>query len=239
VRVNDPFGECTPKPVSAFLNTCGIVSKENQIKCTNDGQCASGMICGTEGFCVPNSCTTNSDCTVGGGTACSSKIGEHCTSQDDCDSTTLCFRNTNGIGGTCQQNPTKGQCNFCNNGFCAQNPTCAFINDQGQNVVCEPGNSNTNCKPRDASAYLAKVCNGRNSCLGGGQDVWIPNASEGNPFGPLPCEIQATGGSAEYSQLPITSGWGGGTPKDGTSSSPATFKQGYQVDGIFCCIPDL
>lgn len=207
VEVNDPFSECTPKPADIFLSTCGISGHESKVKCAVDADCGEGMICGTQGICEPKPCTKQSDC---------GKI----------------------------KDPSKGVSFTCSNGKCVQYPTCANINTHssgnvvaGTNIYCAFNNTNTKCRPRDASVYLAKHCDGKTHCLAFG-DKWKPNDPTNNPFGPLPCLIPVSSNSREYDSLPVVPGWTTGIPKDGSKQSPSSFNQGYYVHGVYTCIPD-
>ena len=244
LQVNDPFGECSPTPNSTFLDTCGIANSGNRISCTSDATCATGMNC-VSGKCVPIACkdsfdlseSSSANCTSGGGTQCSPKLFSKCSKNSDCDSSTLCYRVGN--KSMCLQDPSQGSCQACNNGNCAQFPLCQFLNSSGQNMMCETSNTTSNCKPRDASAYLASWCDGKNSCLGSG-DTWLPN-QPGGQFGPLPCNIPASEQSADYQQLPIVSGWNGGSPayaQNDTDVSP-NYNQGYYIHGIYTCVPSI
>ncbi|MDB4769534.1 hypothetical protein OAG24_01075 [bacterium] len=221
VETNDPFGQCSNTPSSVFKSTCGYTKdRTDAVNCRGSQECGDGMVC-DNGKCMPSDCAGNpANC---GKNACNKQPGTACKTNADCGGVMSC------VGGTCQVNPLLGQCMFCNNDNCAQAPTCSNLNSDYQNTTCEPAGAAA-CRPRDASAYLAKHCNGKQVC----DVVWNPLNS--STFGPLPCKIQP--GQAEYLTLPVIPGWDGSTPTNGEKAGDATFKQGYYVHGIYTCIPD-
>lgn len=232
----DPYGECSNTANSTLLATCGEGSDgSSAATCTQDSDCSDTMKC-HKGKCVPKtSC----------GNTCPSDRGTSCSSSSDCGLGLAC---SNGI---CQVDP--GVNGSCVTDSCASQPTCANVSPPGLNEglseTCSPSGANDQyqCRPRDASAYLASYCNGKQSCLVGGSDVWLPN-TQGGMFGPLPCHVSvpATNQSPTatntsiYSTLPITMGWNGGAPPNGNPQDPTgpTFNQGYYVHGIYTCIPN-
>lgn len=223
VEVNDPFGECS-SPSATFRATCGddsTSSGSSAVTCSNAGDCASGMDC-ISGKCVASTCSAASDC---GAQSCPVGPGTSCKTDTDCGGPPMAC-----VGGKCIIDPGQGQCTFCNNGKCAQGPTCSNLNASYENQTCVFSNPNTKCRPRDASAYLAIECDGKQTC-----DIsWNPS----NPkyFGPLPCNIGVA--DPEYAGLPIIPGWNGSKPAGGTGGpEKADFKQGYYVHGIFTCVP--
>jgi len=223
VEVDDPFGECSPAPGSTFRATCGDDSDlSSAASCTDSGQCASGMDC-VGGKCIPASCSVASDC---GANSCPVNPGTSCNSHQDCGgSPMVCLNNQ------CQVDPSQGQCMFCKGGRCAQAPACSNLNSAYQNTVCASSNTKTKCRPRDASAYLAKECDGKQSCT----VAWDPSKSQF--FGPLPCQVSVH--DSDYPLLPIIPGWDGGKPSGkGAKTEPANYKQGYYVHGIFTCVPN-
>lgn len=78
------------------------------------------------------------------------------------------------------------------------------------NKVCKPKST---CKPRDASAYLAAKCDGKDTC-----NLLFDPSDTDSGFGPMPCDI------TNQNQLPITPGQG------------TNFSQGYYVHGLYTCI---
>lgn len=228
VEVNDPFGECS-NPSSTFKATCGGDSdRASAITCSNDGDCAEGMHCDNN-KCMPSTCSSSDDCGVN---VCPDKLGDHCTSHTECGNPLSCVP----VPGKenekrCEIDPSKGWCSFCFNGKCAQGPTCSNLNPKTfQNNTCANSNETTKCRPRDASAYLAAECDGKNVC----NVTWNPNNSRF--FGPLPCRVGT--GDPSYGKLPIIPGWHGGAPERAktTDTTPANYKQGYYVHGIYTCI---
>ncbi|MGV9200666.1 MAG: hypothetical protein ACOC4M_17800 [Promethearchaeia archaeon] len=237
IEVADPYGQCSTKSDSQLQMTCGTgVDLTTAAGCSTDTDCGVGMECNkSQGVCVPKTCKSNSDCsgTVGGSIlvkACSEKLGDKCGAGTDCGEGMKC------VNGKCEVDPGSGACMACIDGYCASMPTCSYVKD-GLNTTCSPFQGDKfKCRPRDASAYLAKHCDGKDSCLGP-DDVWLPQDPNG-AFGPLPCKIPARSGDPHYSTLPITTGWGGGAPNNGQGQVDPTFTQGYYVHGIYSCVPD-
>ena len=237
--ITDPFGECSNKANSTLQMTCGDgKDSSSAASCTQDRDCGEGMTC-VNGKCSPKSCSASSDCVIEGRMC--PQTGGSCSSKDHCPEGTLC------VNGKCQLDPQAGPCMTCLNGKCASMPLCQNVQNSGTgsglNSVCSPIlGDKYRCRPRDASAYLAKHCDGKSECLAGG-DVWLPN-KQGGQFGPLPCKMPVSnsfGSSSkpnEYAELPVITGWGGEKPNNGSTQAPATFSQGYQVSGIYTCIPD-
>lgn len=236
--ITDPYGECSNNSNSTLRLTCGDASNVGSASsCKTEDDCAPGMNC-VSGKCLPQQCNVDSDC---GGYSSSKNIrvcptpsNKKCSSSSDCESGVSC------MGGTCSVlDPGSGPCMTCLNGHCASMPTC--INSKnGLNETCSPiMGDKFHCRPRDASAYLAKYCDGKTTCLGSETDLWTPNTAE-SVFGPLPCHISAKSSDPNYASLPIITGWGGGTPDNSKSgdSNSATFNQGYYVHGLYTCVPD-
>jgi hypothetical protein len=178
---------------------------------------------------TPIPCVTDKDC---GGLSCENGQckPKTCSSNDDC---VVLGSNAQACPPNYTYKPGDPSCLQCTGGKCESLPEC-----QGgiPNSTCGGGK----CKPRDASAYLAKWCDGKSECLGSADDKWIPHV-QGGPFGPLPCPIlPSSSADSPYSQLPISTGWGGGPPSDSQNKriDPATFNQGYYVHGIYTCVPD-
>lgn len=261
--VADPYGECSYTPDSVLKMTCGDGSDASSAPaCSDPSDCGAGMTC-YGGKCYPATCSSNSDCSSssasGSVKACDSKLGTDCSQNNvgdrDSSGTLVCILDQSG-NQLWAADPGTGACMACMPsadtgapplgsaiGYCASMPTCMFT-EKGLNDNCTPSAGDTNkCRPRDASAYLANYCNGKTTCLGDNKDIWKPNSTDNNPFGPLPCEISATSTGADagkYASLPVITGWGGGVPANSESnqSDPATFNQGYKIHGIFSCIPD-
>ena len=238
--VFDPYGECSNTPDNILQLTCGDPSdKTNASGCSDDLACGAGMHCYT-GKCIPKTCSANSDC--GGASAsgtvniCEDGFGTSCNTDSDCKSTSGQLKC---IKGTCLIDPGTSACMACVNGYCASEPLCQGVTN-GLNSVCSPSKGDTHiCRPRDATAYLAAHCDGKQICLGDASDKWDPNV-QGGVFGPLPCHIAARSGMTEYAALPAITGWGGGAPPNTADkkSEPVTFNLGYYVHGIFSCVPD-
>ena len=220
VEVNDPFGECSV-PGATFRATCGDDSNPT-VKCTNSADCGEGMDC-VGGRCVPATCSSSREC---GEHSCPVDPGHPCKTNSDCKGDPMRC-----IGGKCQVVPKFGSCGFCLDGRCAQAPTCSNLNSKYQNTTCAVTNKKTKCRPRDASAYLAEACDGKQVC-----DLsWNPLSPK--YFGPLPCQISPR--NVEYSTLPIIPGWAGGKPYEGNEGSEkANYKQGYYVHGLISCISE-
>lgn len=222
VEVNDPFGECA-MPGSTFRTTCGDDSdRASAVSCSSSVDCGEGMDC-DQGKCMPKSCSSAGDC---GATACGVDPGTACKNDSDCKGGAMVC-----VGNQCQVRPDLGSCTFCRNGKCAQAPTCSNLNQKYQNKTCVSTNTKTNCRPRDASAYLAAACDGKQVC-----DVsWDPSSP--HFFGPLPCQVSPD--NVEYSTLPVIPGWSGGTPYDGAQGNEnVSYKQGYYIHGIYTCTSD-
>lgn len=246
VEVMDPYGVCGTNPSGIYEISCGDQTSTAGANCTTDADCGSpGLMCGANGHCVAATCKANTDCAGSNSPipACPSCVGTACTPGEAIPAS--CGTNANVIcsGGQWVYNPLKGQCLMCNGnsttpGTCMLMPSCQDMDPSTyQNTVCNPSNTTTNCRPRDASAYLAKYCDGKSTCLGSANDFWNPNEPNG-PFGPLPCEISALWNDTNYTQLPITTGWTGGAPDGGAANSPVSLSQGYYVHGIYTCVPD-
>lgn len=238
VEVDDPYGECGSLSNPVLQATCGYVPDMSKMSaCGTDKDCAEGFEC-SAGRCMPKTCSNNSDCTSTDGSACPIPNGQTCSTNSDCEPGVSC------VGGTCSQiNPGAQSCNACidpstgkmvtsGTGKCATFPTCNNV-VEGKNTTCVSGK----CKPRDASAWLSNHCNGKNTCLATPQDKWIPS-KVGGQFGPLPCKIPALSTSEEYASLPMTTGWGGGTPTGGSKPQASTYNQGYYVHGVYTCVPE-
>ena len=126
--------------------------------------------------------------------------------------------------------------------MCKSDPTnemCQFLSPTYNNTICQPG-SQFGCVPRNASAWLADACNGQQTC-----DIAATVAH----FGPYPCEItppnvDCTNTSNRdtanpYCELPYIAGWEANQPPSGSSTpNSASQSLGYQVHGIYTCVPN-
>ena len=243
--INDPYGECSVTPDGTLQMTCGNGTDANTFtgSCVDDSSCSPGMSC-KSGKCAPSQCQSHGDCS--GDNICGVNFGSSCDDSSDCssDGSLTC------VDGVCLIDPgMTSNCMACvddttgapisngQTGTCASMPLCMGIKG-GLNPICSPKNGdNYHCRPRDATAYLAAHCDGKQSCLGSEIDSWDPNLPEGY-FGPLPCHISASTQDPVYSQLPIISGWEGGAPLNASTINPISFSQGYYVHGIYSCVPD-
>lgn len=259
LEVNDQYGECGTKQDQTFQLTCGNPNQVSTFECDPSGTpCPVGMSC-INRSCVPLKCTTSDNCIGAGSTikGCPPKWNTSCdVDKQDCGDNLIC------INGKCEVNPMSNinTCMACvdadgkpysgseDGGTCAFMPNCENANTDGQNSICNVNTDKYKCRPREATAYLAKHCDGKTSCLGS-TDSWDPNElGESNPFGPLPCRIKATDTASNdfekpYLQLPLLMGWAGGSPMpsgdDNTGKSdPVSLNQGYYVHGIYTCVPD-
>lgn len=232
--INDPYGECSNTANSTVRLTCGDGTDLTSAPTCTDGDdstCPAGMTCYSS-KCIPATCSIDTDCTGGGlMNACPASIGQTCSTQSSCGSGAVC------IDGVCQVDPGTGSCMKCGpQGTCMTLPTCMNVNE-GLNSICSPGaGDGKKCRPRDASAWLASVCDGEQTCMA--DSNWLPN-QQGGAFGPLPCHISAASGNGDYASLPIIQGWSGGAPAASATGAiePSTFGQGYKVHGIYTCIP--
>lgn len=234
VEVYDPYGSCSPSPNLSYQNTCGIdlSGTDNITKmtaCTTADDCGPLQECGSKGVCVPRTgCKGHGDCT-------------------DDNIVAYSGNSTPGINyGYCRINPG------ASTGTCEIYPLCSTGQPNGPasppgtalNPTCMPGGTG-NCRPRDASGYLAQWCDGKSQCLTI-SDPWDPSDPTGGAFGPLPCQISVPGaGSPDYTSsgngylgLPVTTSWDNTTSSGTSGTPPPAFKQGYYVHGIYTCIPD-
>jgi len=229
--VEDPYGQCTGTSNSVLDLTCGIPG--NKIKCSNTTDCGNGMEC-SDGFCQPATAilkkdgtidADNSGCLVSGGDYCPIQPGVSCSMTDEnaCNDKNqdfmTCVPDKNGNNtGTCQVK-SGSTCFGVNtdNNTCALFPICNNRTNNKSTVVnkkCDP--SQRNCISRDASAYLAGVCDGKETCIEKG----IVASNSNNPAGPLPCSTKNISG------LPVTPG------------NKGNYNQGYYFHGIYTCVPE-
>ena len=282
--VVDPNGLCSGKVSSTFKLSCGFTDDLSAgVTCATTDDCAAGMECSGAKVCIPKGCIKNSDCGPSG-VSCSdlsnSRVGEPC---GDGSGGTYIFQPADGyvcINNIIHKDPAYGQCLYCNTAFpyadpnskavytgrCAQTATCANIvtnNDTGtvnagkilgQNLTCPI----YKCAPRDSSAYLAAICDGRRACTLDSK-VLKYDPKESSVFGPKPCgnmdnkigvdwgspDVSGTvpsGAVPNYEQLPVAAGWGGGQPGSGSNVGatvqPSTYSQGFYVHGLYTCVPD-
>lgn len=121
----------------------------------------------------------------------------------------------------------------CEKGYCRYNPFTAPVlcknldPTTAQNMVCGPQNAKSGCRPRDATFFLSRMCNGKTSC-----DAKI----DSDHFGPYPCSFgtgPCTGPTTSgYCGLPVTAG-----NQDAAGNNVST-NHGYTVHGIYSCQPN-
>lgn len=219
----DPYGMCTPNPNSLVSATCG---GPGSVVCSATKPCtAPGMDC--EPSQNPND--PNSYCVAA-----------------PCNSSTVLPASTSTTSWICNSNPalplTAAQKAQGYTGRITPVEICSNLNNNFQNTTC--ANGANNCAPRDASAYLAKACNGQQTC----------NATiTSDFFGPFPCgggTFQNPGNvpnacsgtqtaSSGYCSLPYAPGTDTSfTPTNGGSTAATTFSQGYMVHGLYTCVPN-
>ncbi len=265
----DPNGTCSPKPGSTFMLSCGFTDDLSAgVYCQDDTDCAPGMECTGSQKCAPIQCASNGD---GGTTKCqgdSPDVGKYCDNYDGTN-TDYTFTSTDGlmcIDNIIHKDPSAGQCLYCRkvvpgsadkDGYCAQSPTCANLTTDGtlgQNKTC----TQYNCAPRDSSAYLASICDGKRICkMPGSNSTLVYDPTKSDVFGPKPCgntenefAMPVTVNDwwpkpyedvSDFETLPIAPGWGGGSPGSGQyegGRQPSTYSLGYYVHGLFQCLPD-
>jgi hypothetical protein len=244
-EVIDSYGECTGQTSGALNLTCGL--KGAKIACKADTDCGPGMSCAGE-ICVPATCPASTDktkpfdntkCSCGGnycpvqpGKLCSVKNAGNGQPSPDCnDPGTLMYCDTsssnNGTTGVCAVNP--GQSCMAPDPFsgqyCALYPLCSnavtYDGKSMENKICGPKNTNTMCRPRDASAYLSGLCDGQTTC-----NLTFDPKQQLSGFGTSPCNSEVNPGSNNYNNLPTIPGQGG------------NYNQGYYVHGIYTCTFD-
>ncbi len=269
----DPNGTCSPTVGSTFKLSCGFIDDLSAaVKCQDTSDCAAGMECTGSQKCAPKPCRDNSGCSST--SACTADVGKLCGDR--------IFASTEGlmcIDNIIHRDPSAGQCLYCRkelvngalsgNGYCAQSPTCANLTTNADNAVTEGQNKTCTkhgCVPRDSSAYLASICDGRRTCkMPGTGSTLMYDPSESSIFGPNPCGSYNTPGGddkfaypvtvadwwpkpydsdsvSDYETLPIAPGWDGSIPGSGQNvggiSQASTYSLGYYVHGIFQCQPD-
>jgi len=228
VETIDPFGSCTGTSASVLNLSCGL--RGEKVPCKQDADCGSGMSC-TGGVCMPSSCPLTDNkgnfdptkCSCGG-SYCKIMPGTTCDPSDSnsCKDPTGSMMYCDPSSKTCQVNPgqTCSAPDPYTGQFCASYPLCSnvVVPQSGTpknvvNKVCNPANTSANCRPRDASAYLAAKCDGLDTC-----SVLFDPSDRNSGFGPMPCDTLDT------SQLPITPGQG------------TNFSQGFYIHGLYTCI---
>jgi|SRR5579862_1857158 len=237
----------TPSPgtSSGSLNlTCGL--KGPKIPCKQDGDCGTGMSC-LGGICSPAVCPMDktlpalydpTKCSCGGnycpiipGTSCDPTNAKSC---NDPNQTVMSCQQTgnNGQNGTASYQCVVNSGSTCNapdqytGQFCSSYPLCSHVsttvvnkpNIPLQSVVNNMCNAQGVCRPRDSSAYLASLCDGKTTC-----NVTFDPSNKDSGFGPMPCAGNLPG-SIGYNDLPITPG------------SNGNYSQGYYVHGLYTCI---
>jgi hypothetical protein len=158
-------------------------------------------------------------------------------------------------GNACNSSTTQAVCidkNMCYgityNGSDSSGVTPFPTTTIGGNQVCAPGGTGQ-CAIRDASAYIASKCDGQQTCALSTADC-----------GPLPCsnipvdncnfdlssplsgEADFTGERVDrgFCSLPFAYGYPGG-PALGIqqfNNTPASVSLGYQIHGLYTCIPE-
>lgn len=124
------------------------------------------------------------------------------------------------------------------------------------NPFCSPNNTNAKCAIRDASATVAKKCNGRQEC----GDLTVADFGDYpcNGVAPTRCIVSANGKditwytpkdsdpttqgkyrTTGYCSLPFLYGYKGGVPNFGDGSEvDANYNHGYSLHGIYSCVTE-
>lgn len=227
VETIDPFGTCSGSSAPSLNLSCGLPST-SKIACNQDSDCGPGMSCLGQ-VCAPSSCPltdangnfdpTKCSC---GGSYCPVRPGKTCQSNSDCkDPSGALMTCSNNI---CTVNPGQtcmapDQYGF---GKCSIYPLCSNVTPDKTSVVndvCAYNNNQNMCRPRDASAYLASLCDGQTTC-----PVTFDPSDASSGFGPSPCGFFPGVNNVEYSILPIVPGQGG------------SYNQGFYVHGLYTCV---
>lgn len=237
IQVNDPYNECSVIADNVVNNTIKVTCGTNSINWNSEQPNPNANP-------APGTCSTAEDCydpTIFDCVNNKCQLKKHCGTDEDC------FEQTNKSGSYA----CVGSTGFHGNGYCVEKNVCLGVTYSGPipvattglvNPICTPSNKTTQCAIRDASAYLAKKCNGINSCQASFTD-----------FGPLPCQIQPEGcgltfpsetnindysneRNNSYCQLPFSYGVSGVEPQYGSSGAPPSVNIGYSVHGIFNCV---
>ena len=229
----DPHGECNSNSSDVLNRSCGI-ARGNNVSCSSQKDCGPGLKC-NYGLCSPGLAKLkeddvskgiiDTDISECGGNYCPIQPGTACKTNLDCKNPNgeimTCKKDTN----TCEVNPGR-TCFGVNLDYntCASFPLCSNTGVDSRNTpklervankYCSPNNYATDCMPRDSSAYLARKCDGKESC-----DIhWNVYDIDGG-FGPNPCNLDTN-----TSRLPIIPDRAG------------KYNQGYYVHGIYTCVP--
>lgn len=228
--IADPYGMCTPSPSDAVSATCG--GKGTTV-------CSAGQSCGPGMTCEPS--TTPGD------------NNSYCVAMPCNDSTTL-PANSSTTTWICNKNPalalTPAQLSQGYTGRITPVEVCNNLNSNFQNNTC--ANGANNCAPRDASAYLAKACNGQQTCSAvinntffgpypcGGPNFTNPQPQVGSSApNVVGCTPPSTAVTTGYCSLPYAPGTSNDF-KPSSASNPAdtSFTQGYMVHGLYTCVPN-
>jgi hypothetical protein len=106
----------------------------------------------------------------------------------------------------CTTSPLPSYIEMCKNSSTSTECQNIIGGENYQNSICSPSNTTNNCKPRDITYNIGKLCNGKSDCN--------VNISQVEDL-PLPCQNLTT---TTYSKLPKAEG-----------------KSGYQIHGLFSC----
>lgn len=229
----DPYGMCTPTPNGTVSSTCG-----------GPGTllCNSGQACPTGQACEPSQTPGDNN--------------SYCVAQPCNDSTALPLPSSTTTW-TCNKSPalplTATQKSQGYTGRMTPVEVCNNLNSNFQNATC--ANGANNCAPRDASAYLAKACNGQQTCNAqitsqffgpypcGGPNFNNPNTSSTNSVGATnvinACSPPSTSVTGGYCSLPYAPGTDPSfTPTNAPNAAGTSFSQGYMVHGLYTCVPN-
>jgi hypothetical protein len=190
-----------------------------------------------------------------------------CASLGGCPVGTSC--NSNGF---CSLTPAASGSQGCSPGlsaisyngqtYCIDPNVCNVSGSSFQlpNPTCNPGNSNTRCAIRDASALVSAVCNGQQSCsnlsISNFGDYPCTQGFAGQPSSTVSSMAPPAGGcisvydsnnnpiwtggarSAGYCSLPYSQGFLGGPPygSQSNNSDPASANTGYIMHGFYACV---
>lgn len=231
-EVIDPYGSCSGNSTGILNLSCGLPTIN--IPCSSDNDCGIGMNC-AGGVCKPSVCPSNqgdkwnfssSNCSCRGN-YCPVVPGKPCSGDSDCTGTTdpsnsmmQCDKSV----GMCAVNP--GQTCMAPDPFkqevCAVYPLCSNLDTTSSasknnvlNGICAFNNSTSECRPRDASAYLAGLCDGKQTCA-----VLFDPENPLSGFGPKPCRMRED----QISLLPNIPGQGG------------NFGRGFYSHGLYTCV---
>lgn len=218
--LDDPYGQCTGESSRSIESACGIPVSSGTVSCSTTKECGDGMSC-DNGKCRPATATVDSNGNVDvskcrhSGTkipACPINPGTVCKTANDTKPGMICKYdgNNNLVWTVIPGNKCFGVNTTYNT--CALFPDCGNADISKNTVINNTCKSRgkANCMSRDASAYLAKACDGKSTCN--------PSLSKGD-LGPLPCA------SGYIQGLPVSSGDNG------------KYNQGFSFHGLYTCIP--